>query len=256
MTQLFCLFSIITTLHKLLIMNRKVPLQVPGRHMSVLPSPKRQIKETDLWSKNETSQPVIESSSSVSEQEQPRAIVYFAPAPHCKHSEALVQFAHEVNVKLRVYDILKTDPPTWLPGVPAIETDTGAVYCGDAAFDWVLVQSRRNMEARTVFNKAGNTAPVNQQPMAPRRKQHPDIKPRTLESLSQTDNNAEQQEAYGFLQTNAEGTQPVSAKPVAGGSLASVFKESARMEEMAEAAQAQSLQNPTDIFNQMMNARA
>lgn len=252
-------------------MSRKLSFQVPGRHMAELPPPKRQIKEIDLWDKQEQDDdsenlqtarfaPIVAGRSSngskvESIEQKPfrhvRAIAYIAHAPRCLFSEDLLRLAQEVCVPVQVYDIDAVDAPEWLPGTPTLETETGAVYCGDAAFNFILLQSKKQLAhaaKNTHYESSNGSAPTHM-----RRKQHPDIVPRTLDTIETVVQTQEEDNApYNFLH------QPdaLSHKPTQGGSLASVFAESARIEQLANSVQSQPERNAVDTFNTMMNARA
>ncbi len=64
--------------------------------------------------------------------------VYVAHHPACAYSEDLVALAEECNVEVEVYDIEEVDPPEWLLGTPTLHAPDGSVYCGDAAFAWIV----------------------------------------------------------------------------------------------------------------------
>lgn len=122
-------------------MIRKPPLQVPGRHIFILPSPKNKTKESTLWDDKKPAEPPIAGLSSQQPSfvaaaatmkslpvvRQERVIAYIAHAPLCQHSDALLQLADEVNVAVQVYDVMRVDPPDWLPGTPSIETESGNI---------------------------------------------------------------------------------------------------------------------------------
>jgi hypothetical protein len=75
-------------------------------------------------------------------QQQPESsahpILYVARS--CPHSQSIVQLSKECGVMLNRWCVDDYQGlPSWdLPGVPAIETPDGDVYCGDAAFSYVL----------------------------------------------------------------------------------------------------------------------
>lgn len=234
-------------------MSRKISLQVPGRHMLTLPPPKREIKETDLWDKPTTSPPTAAASSpivvgrpeAVTKSNHVRVIAYIAHAPRCLHSDDLLRLANEVRVPVQVYDIDKVDPPTWMPGTPTLETEHGAVFCGDSSFEWILAQSKKQQERVSNKNTAGH--------VHHRRPQHPEIVPRTVENVQSIMAEAK---PYEFLAAAPDSSASLTHKPAGGGNLSSVFKESERLEHIANRADNAQIQNATDKFTEMMNARA
>lgn len=107
---------------------------------------RRQMPAYDAESKNK----LFSSRESTAEQQYessapPTDTLYVAHA--CRHSEAILALVRECHAPLRVWYVDAQGLPDWaesqLPGVPTIETLHGDVYCGDAAFDYVIELSER-----------------------------------------------------------------------------------------------------------------
>lgn len=91
------------------------------------------------------------------------ATVYVAPYPHCAHSEELVMLANEKHVQLRIHDITEEGRPAWLRGTPSIVVGK-LMYCGDAAFQWVLAAAQKETPRAPVQGHIQQQQQQQQQP--------------------------------------------------------------------------------------------
>jgi hypothetical protein len=224
-------------------------MQVPPRHAAIIRGPQKEVKENNPWAEHEQKQlrrqpihvgrqqihqPQVQQHQQQQQRHQQatRVIAYVARPPRCMYSADLLNLAEELNIKVQIYDIDSIDHPEWLPGTPTLETQHGQVYCGDAAFDWLLA------------NAPPAQAQQSQQSQFPQRQQQ------QQQQQQVTPEEKQRQEAYGFL------APAVEEKPTPGGNLQQVFAESDRMGQIAEAAAAQPEQNAQAAFDALMNARS
>jgi len=63
---------------------------------------------------------------------------YLAHSPECEYSESFLDFAADCGFELNIHDVVESGIPIWLAGTPTILLEDGSIYCGDAAFQFVL----------------------------------------------------------------------------------------------------------------------
>lgn len=223
--------------------------RVLPRQSSILPPPRKAIKENDLWEKEETkkqqsTQPlqteVVAEKPAMTENHSTRVIAYIAQPPKCIYSQELITLARDLHVPLQIFDIGIVEPPEWLPGVPTLETENGHVYCGDAAFNWILAQSaaQQKHQPQPQVHHQVQTITASQpqaQQLQHKGRHHPEIIPRTLPTAAEIVQEA-RNEPFDFLAPLGSGSE--APKPTAGGAtLADARRETERMESLLNAPQ-------------------
>jgi hypothetical protein len=89
------------------------------------------------------------------------ATVYVAPS-RCAYSRAFVKRIEHTNLHIKVVNIDRTRPPSWLPGVPTVMDCNGDGFCGDAAFEWLW----HTYSASSAASSEPDPAPAPMAPMA------------------------------------------------------------------------------------------
>lgn len=124
--------------------------QVPDRMTSFSHTTKH-VKENDLFSEKKAHKTPHHEPAKIQHttSKRPSLTAYVAHYPSCLYSEDLVALAEECGIEMNIYDVQQNGMPVWqLPGVPTIETNGKEVFCGDAAFNYILALAKSKKKDR------------------------------------------------------------------------------------------------------------
>jgi len=196
---------------------------------------------------------------------QPLLTVYVAHYPACKYSEDLVALADECGIEMQVYDVQQNGLPVWnLPGVPTIETVNKEVYCGDAAFEYILELAKHNQKDRAKPAQGQNRA---QQQYTPAGDEHDDVVlprgNRMMNNKASNDNrDIENQQGSSFQETLVQGQAPEALQVMNDGTggvgvgLDVAFAEGERLANIADSYSEESGLTLQQLMDSKMSARS